>query len=85
MSIIFDIKSPSNQKKLDNLRKCKAIAKTFEEWVQIVQNETIKQVDLLSNTRKDTSTIVKKVELNIERYEKEKGNWVKEVLWIDKV
>ena len=70
MSTIFDIKSPSNQQFLDNLRKCKAIAKTFKEWVQIVQNETIKQVDLLSNTQKDTSTIVKKVELNIERYEK---------------
>lgn len=52
---------------------------------QTVQNEAITQVNLLSDTCKETSIVTKKVESNIEGYEREKNNWMKVVLWIDEI
>ena len=42
-------------------------------------------MNLLSDTHKETSFVTKKVESNIEGYEKEKNNWMKVILWIDEV
>ena len=85
MSSSMDVMSIANQQFLDNLHKCKAIAKTTEEWLQYVLSETVKQVNLLDKASKETAAIIKKVELSYEGYEKERNNLKKVVLWIEDI
>ena len=85
MSAIVDVTSTTNQQFLDNLQKCKAIAKMAEEWLQYVLSETMKQVNLLDKASKETIVIIKKVESSNEGYEKERNNWAKLVLWLEDI
>lgn len=80
MSIIVDVSSSANQQFLDNLQKCKAVAKVSEEWLQFVLRKIVKQISLLDKASKETTTIIKKVESNNEGFEKERKNWVKVAL-----
>lgn len=68
---MVDVTSTTNQQFLDNLQKCKAVAKTTKEWVQGVLDNTMKQINLLDKVSKEACTITKKVELSHEGYEKE--------------
>ena len=85
MSAIVDVTSTSNQQLLDNLQKCKVIAKTIEEWVQGVLDDTIKKINLLDKASKDIFSITKRVELSNEGYEKERNNWAKVMMWLEDI
>ena len=60
MSAMVDVTSMTNQQFLDNLQKCKTIAKTTEEWVQGVLDNTMKKINLLDRASKEAFTITKK-------------------------
>ena len=81
---MVDVSSSTNQQFLDNLQKCKAIAKMSKEWLHFILKETEKQIIILDNASKETVAIIKKVESNNEGFEKERNNWVKVVLGLKK-
>lgn len=86
MSATIDVRSPINQHSLDNLvHRSKEVAKTFKEWIQFVQDEPIKQINLLNEAKNETTNVTKKIESNINSHEKEKANQVKEVSQMDEV
>ena len=85
MSKIMDVSSLTNEQFLDNLQKCKVVARTSKEWLQFVLSETEKKISLLDKASKQTIVIIKKVESNNEFFEKERNNWVKVVLWIEEI
>ena len=85
MSAIVDVNSTVNQQFLDNLQRCKIVAKIAEEWIQDVSEVAVKQINLLDGASKEISTITKKVESNIEEHKKERSDWARIVLWLEDV
>lgn len=85
MSAMVDVSSSTNQQFLDNLQKCKVVAKTSEEWLQYILKKNEEQIRLLDKASKETIVTVKKVESNNEGFQKERSNWVKVVLWIEEI
>ena len=84
MSAIIDVSFVTNRQSLENVHKCKAVAKKAGEWVQGIL-DTVKHIGLLDKASKEISTITKKVETSNEGYEKERNNWVKVVIWLEDV
>ena len=85
MSIIVDVSSMANQKSLENLHKCKAVAKIAGEWVLDVLHNTVKHIGHLDQASKEILNIFKKVETSNDGYEKERNNWSKIVMWLEDV
>ena len=77
MSVIIDVSSATNQQSLENLYKCKVVAKIAGKWVHDVFHNTIKHIGHLDQASKEISNIAKKVEVRNEGYEKERNNWAK--------
>ena len=44
MSAIIDVSSTTNQQSLENLHKCKAVAKIVGEWVLDILHNTVKHI-----------------------------------------
>ncbi len=69
MSALVDVLSSTNQQFLDNLLKCKVVAKTFKEWLQYILKKIEEQIRLLEKATKETIIIPKKVESSNESFE----------------
>ena len=85
MSAIVDISFVVNQQSLENLHKCKVVAKIAGEWVLDVLHNTVKHISHLEQASKEILNISKKVETSNHGYEKERNNWSKIVIWLDDV
>lgn len=85
MSDIVNVSSITNQQSLENLQKCKVVAKIAGEWVQDVLQNTIKHIAHLDHVAKEISNITKKVEASNEGYKKERNNWIKVVISLEDV
>ena len=85
MSVIVDVSSVANQQSLENLHKCKAVAKIAGEWVLDVLHNTVKHIGHLDQASKEILNISKKVETSNDGYEKERNNWSKIVIWLEDV
>lgn len=85
MLVIFYVSYVTNQQSLDNLHKCKVVAKTIGECMQGILDDTMKHIGLLDKDSKEISTITKNIELSNGGYEKERNNWEKVVIWLDDI
>ena len=74
MSAIVDVNSAINQQFLDNLQRCKTVAKIAEEWIQDILEVVVKKINLLDGASKEISAITKKVESNNEGHKKERSD-----------
>ena len=85
MLAIIDVSSLTNQQSLENLHKCKAVAKIAGEWVLDVLHNTVKHIGHLDQALKEILNISKKVETSNYGYDKERNNWSKIVMWLEDV